>query len=106
MQNQKTGCAVLLVTMLALTGCASAEPSGSVQETTTAAATTVTTTTAVTAADTSASLPAETTAEPEEDYVHGSDGYYCLLDEMPDYIRRMQTAGTCCIKALLTNDAA
>ena len=92
MKMQKTGCALLLVSMLTLAGCASAEPSEPAQETTNAE-----TTTSVTAAETTA--PAETTAEPEEDYVHGSDGYYCLLDEMPGYKRRYQTAGTCWLHA-------
>lgn len=92
MKMQKTGCALLLVSMLTLAGCASAEPSEPAQETTNAE-----TTTSVTAAETTA--PAETTAEPEEDYVHGSDGYYCLPDEMPGYKRRYQTAGTCWLHA-------
>lgn len=106
MKKQKTGCTLLLAASLALTGCASAESSGPAQESssadTTAAAattstTTATTTTAVTAADTTA--PAETAAEPEEDYFHGADGYFCLLDDMPDYARTTQKGGTCWLYA-------
>ena len=104
MKKQKTGCTLLLAALLALTGCASAESSGPAQEsapadTTAAAATTssTTTTAAVTAADTA--VPAETAAEPEEDYVHGADGYFCLLDDMPDYARTTQKGGTCWLYA-------
>ena len=71
MKKQITRFTLMLVTALALTGCASPDSSEPVQETTSAE---------TTSAD---PTPAETTAEPETHYVHGSDGYFSLLDDMP-----------------------
>ena len=46
---------------------------------------------------TEAETTAEPTTEPEKkyDYVHGSDGYFNILDDMPEYRREAQKGGSC-----------
>ena len=38
---------------------------------------------------------ATTTEAAPENYVHGEDGYYCIVDELPDFQLRQQEGGTC-----------
>ncbi|WP_298528140.1 lectin like domain-containing protein [uncultured Ruminococcus sp.] len=83
---------LLLAAAVTLSGCSSA---GSSSE-------------SVTAETAAASETADTSAVPETteassakkyDYVHGTEGYYCILDEMPDFKLEIQEYGTCWLYA-------
>ena len=80
---------LMLIGILSLTACSSADNSS---ESTSEASAAVTT--SVPETDST-----ETTDPPIYDYVHGDDGYYCITDEMPDRKWKTQSRGTCWLHA-------
>ena len=51
------------------------------------------------AADSSTSADSSSQAAPKYDYVHGTDGYYNLTDELKNFKRPVQQTGTCWLYA-------
>jgi hypothetical protein len=87
--------ASLLLSIVTMFGCSSAENSSSdVTDETTAAAETTT------EAETTETTPESATREKKVyDYVHGEDGYYNIADEMTEFEMKSQQYGTCWLHA-------
>ena len=92
-QPKKYITSALLAGMLLMSGCSDAD-STSLKESTAAIAETTAAASQSTGPETSSEA-----APPKYDYVHGTDGYYCLTDELEHFTMPIQYSGTCWLYA-------